>query len=101
MKILAIVRLKPDVAPEQIMPYIAADAKASWELHKSGTIREIYQRLDGPLAVVALMESVSVEAAEQQISVVPAVQAGLTTHELIPLGPYTAWEQLFTANTPA
>ena len=95
MKILAIEKEVPGVTSEQFTPpLLKAEALRAWELHQAGVIRELYFRADRPDAVLVL-ECASVEAADEALSTLPLVKAGLIAFDLMPLKPYPGFARLF------
>jgi len=95
MKILALEKDVPGVRPEDFTPQIKrAEAACTWELYKSGTLRELYFRQDQPNAVLVL-ECAGVDEARQVLATLPLVQANLIAFEVIPLKAYPGFERLF------
>ncbi len=94
MKILALEKELPGVQPEQFALLLESEARGIWSLYQSGSIRELYFRLDRSEAVL-ILESVSVDEARNVLSRLPLVQAGLIQFELIPLIPYPGFSRLF------
>jgi hypothetical protein len=97
MKILALEIDTPGVAAEQFAPHLKAEASAVWELYQAGVIRECYFRADRHSAVLVL-ECASVAAARLALEVLPLVEHGLISFELIPLAPYPGFARLFTGS---
>lgn len=95
VKVLAFDRPKPGVTMEDIQPHLREEAKHAWALYKAGVYREIYLRTDRPGAVL-ILECADVEAAKMLTDDLPLVKAGLIEFEFMPLGPFMAWETLFT-----
>jgi hypothetical protein len=101
MKILALEKDVPGVAPAKFHPHLKAEALRVWELYQAGVLRELYFRADTPAAVLVL-ECASLEEAEQALATLPLVQAGLIQFEVIPLLPYPGFARLFAeAEIPA
>jgi muconolactone delta-isomerase len=94
MKIIAIEHEVSGARAEQFAPLAKDEARAAWELHQSGVIRELYFRADRSEAVLVL-ECPGTAEAEQALSALPLVQAGLITFELIPLRAYPGFGRLF------
>ncbi len=94
MKILAIEHEMPGVTGEDIAPHLRAEARRAWELHQTGTIRELYFRADRAEAILVL-ECESVAEAEAALATLPLVAAGLIRFELIPLRAYPGFARLF------
>ena len=68
------------VKPQEYTPHLKAEAKHVWELYQSGTIRELYFRADRSTAVL-MLECLDVSEAQQILTSLPLVQAGLITFE--------------------
>ncbi len=79
---------------EQIGPHLPAELRHSWQLYKQGVFREIMFRQDHP-GVVVVMECAHVDEARGVLAELPLVKAGLIEFELIPVGPFVMWENLF------
>jgi hypothetical protein len=94
MKILAIEHETPGATAEEFAPLLKAEARAAWELHQAGVIRELYFRADRSEAVLVL-ECPDLSSAEQALAALPLVQAGLIAFELIPLRAYPGFARLF------
>ena len=97
MKILAMERELPNVTAAQFQRYGTAEARQVWELVQAGIIRETYFRADRNAAVL-ILECGSVREAQATLSMLPFVQNGLISFELIPLKAYPGFERLFGAN---
>ena len=98
MKILALEKELPGAPPEAFQRYAKAEARAAWELHQAGAIRELYFRADRHEAVLVL-ECDSTEAAERVLASLPFVREGLITFELIPLVAYPGFARLFAEDS--
>jgi|ERR1043165_5057276 muconolactone delta-isomerase len=94
MKILAMEIETESVKPQEYTSHLKAEAKHVWELYQSGTIRELYFRADRSTAVL-MLECLDVSEAQQILTSLPLVQAGLITFEVIPLVPYPGFARLF------
>lgn len=94
MKFLALEHEKPGLQAADFQPHLQAEARAVWELYRSGLLRELYFQPDRYTAVLVL-ESDDEAAVRQALDRLPLVQAGLIHFELIPLAPYTGFERLF------
>lgn len=94
MKILAMEIETEGVRPEQFQPHLKAEARRVWELYQSGAIRELYFRADRSEAVL-ILECEDVAVAQETLSSLPLVQAGLIRFEVIPLVPYPGFARLF------
>lgn len=94
MKILAIEKDVPGIAPSQFKPYLRDEALRVWELYQAGVIREVYFRQETPDAVLVL-ECANAAEAGRVLDSLPLVKAGLVTFELLPLIPYPGFARLF------
>lgn len=95
MKILGIEHELPGVtAADFTVELKQAEAAKAWELYQAGFIRELYFRQDYPAAVL-ILECVDAAEAQQIITSLPLVAAGLITFDLIPLIPYPGFARLF------
>ncbi|MFZ3387277.1 superoxide dismutase [Buttiauxella gaviniae] len=81
---------------EKYAPHMTSEVLQSWELYKSGIIRDIYFRQDRP-GVAIFLECQSVDEAKSFMADLPLAKAGLLTFECIPLGAFANWESLFSA----
>ena len=96
MKILALEIEAPGLAAAAFAPHLQAEARALWDLHQAGLVREAYFRPDRHTAILVL-ECDSLEHAEKALSSLPLVQLRLITFELVPLAPYSGYSRLFVA----
>jgi hypothetical protein len=94
MKILAIEKEIPGIAPEDFNPHLRAEALKIWELNQAGILREIYFRQDRSDAVLVLECNSAAEAVEI-LNMLPLVRHKLITFEIIPLIPYPGLSRLF------
>ncbi len=94
MKILAMEKEVPGVAPAAFQPHLQAEAARVWELQQAGVLREIYFRQDRSDAVL-ILECADVAEAQRVLGTLPLVQAGLIAFEVIPLKPYPGLARLF------
>jgi hypothetical protein len=99
MKILVVPKLHEGASVEQLQPHATAEIKAVWELYAQGICREFYVRADRGGGVVLIVESPSVEAAQQALATLPLVERGLLDLELIPLAPFTHLTRLFQSGS--
>ncbi len=97
MKLLALEREVPGVSAAELAPHLEAEAAAAWALHQAGTIRELYFRADRTEAVLVL-ECASVGDAQEMLSSLPLVRAGLVAFDVIPLRPYPGFSRLFASS---
>jgi len=94
MKIIALEKELPGVSAEQFAPHLKSESLRVWELLQSNLLREIYFRADRHSAVL-ILECTTIQEADQHLSTLPLVQAGLVAFELIPLAPYPGFARLF------
>jgi hypothetical protein len=94
MKILALEHELPGAIAESYQQYAKEEARKVWELYMAEIIRELYFRTDRNEAVLVL-ESASLEEAQQALTGLPFVRAGLIRFELISLKAYPGFERLF------
>jgi muconolactone delta-isomerase len=94
MKILAIEQARPGATAEAFIPHLKAEAARAWEFYQAGILREIYFRQDRPDAVL-MLECRDVDEANEILSSLPLVKAGLIAFDLIPLCPYPGFARLF------
>lgn len=94
MKLLCLDVPAPGATLDQYGPHLVDEVRHTWELYKSGLVRDIYFRQDRP-GVAIIAEADSVEAAREQLMQVPLAKVGLIAWEVIPLGPMLNWELLF------
>jgi len=95
MKILALEREQPGLAPDAFTPHLRAEAARVWELQQAGILREIYFDADQHTAVL-MLECADADEARRTLNSLPLVQAGLITFDVIPLAPYPGLARLFT-----
>ena len=98
MKILAIEKEVPGLTAEDFKPHLKAEAVKVWELYQAGVFRELYFRQDRSEAVL-ILECADVEDAKQVLNTLPLVKEGLSTFDIIPLGPYPGFSRLFAEET--
>jgi muconolactone delta-isomerase len=94
MKILALEKEFPNVAPDAFQSLAEYEARKAWELHQAGLIRELYFRADQSTAVLVL-ECASTDEAQAVLAELPFVSHDLIEFELIPLVAYPGFERLF------
>ncbi|MBE0703145.1 MAG: superoxide dismutase [Afipia sp.] len=97
MKILALEREVPGVAPNAFAPHLRTEARCVWELQQAGIIREIYFDRDAHTAVL-MLECADADEARRILSGLPLVQAGLITFDVMALAPYSGFARLFGAD---
>ncbi len=96
MKILALEHEMPGVSAAQFEPHLKPEAVRAWELYQAGIVRELYFRPDCHTAILVL-ECAGVAEAQEMLSTLPLVRAGLITFEVIPLVAYPGFARLFAA----
>lgn len=94
MKFLCLDIPLPGASLEKYQPHMHDEVRHTWQLYKSGVVRDIYFRQDRP-GVAVIAEADSMEAAKKALSEFPLAKAGLIGWDVIPLGPFTNWESLF------
>ena len=95
MNILVLARGRQGVSPDAIQPHITAEIQAVWDLYSQGICREVYSRANRPGSAILMVESASVEAAQNALAGLPLVALNLIDLELIPLAPFTGFARLF------
>ena len=85
----------PDTRPKEDGRARGEEARNAWELLKADVVREAYLRKDKP-GVVIVLEASTVEAAETALSQLPFYRHGFIRFDLIPVGPFTNFERLFS-----
>jgi muconolactone delta-isomerase len=100
VKILAMERELPGAASEQFQRFGKDEARAAWELHQRGVIRELYFRADQHTAVLVL-ECASTDEAADALANLPFVREGLICFDLIPLTAYSGFSRLFEVESAA
>jgi hypothetical protein len=98
MKILAIEKEVPGIAPDSYKPHLKTEALRVWELYQAGVVREIYFQGDRANAVL-IMECGSLSEAQVNLDSLPLVQAGLIHFEVTALAPYRGYARLFAKET--
>ena len=101
MKILVMTKPIEGVSREEMLQHAAAEILAVWELYAQGICREFYTRANEPGRVVLMLESASVEAAQEALATLPFAQLHLVDFDLIPLAPFTGLTRPFQAPTGA
>lgn len=97
MKIIAFEKESPAAQTIEVQPLLQAEARQLWGLVQSGLVRETYFRADQHTAVLVL-ECTDLDQARSALAVLPLVQAGLISFDLIPLQPYDGFARLFLPN---
>ena len=94
MKFLALEKEIAQAQSADYQPYLRAEAARLYELYQTGIVRECYFHQTEHTAVLVL-ESASLEQAQEALDSLPLVEAGLIRFEVIPLTPYTGFARLF------
>ncbi len=97
MKFLALEHETALAENADFQPYLKSEASRAWNLYQAGIIRELYFRTDRHEAVL-ILECTGMAEAQQALSSLPLVSAGLITFELIPLVAYSGFSRLFTTD---
>jgi len=92
MKLLAIEVENNGVDANHYKPHLLAESIKVLELYEKGLIREIY--FDQLHCAVIIIESESIEEAEEELSKLPLVSNGLIHFEIRVLNPYTGFSRL-------
>jgi hypothetical protein len=95
MKIIALPIPGPTPDQNKMNELAGEEARNALELLKADVVREAYLRKDKP-GVVVVPEASTVEAAETALSQLPFYRHGLIRFDLIPVGPFTNFERLFS-----
>ena len=94
MKLMAFEREVIGKTEKDFKSHLKSEAEKVWEYFKKGIIREIYFAKETHEAVL-LLECESKKAAENYLSSLPLVQAGLIRFDVTELVPYDGFERLF------
>ncbi|MGN6648687.1 superoxide dismutase [Trinickia sp.] len=97
MKFLCLDVPLPGASPEKYQPHMKDETRHAWKLYTSGAIRDIYFRQDRP-GVAIIAEADSIDAARQALREFPLAKAGLIDWDVIPLGAFKGWQQLFASD---
>ena len=95
MKIIALSAPGPTPDARKMNELAIEEARDAWQLLKADVVREAYLRKDKP-GVVVVLEAATVESAESALSKLPFHRHGLVRFDLIPVGPFTNFERLFS-----
>ena len=85
MKVFAIAKINQPLTPEQRQQHMPAEVPATLKLYLEGKIEQFWFREKG--GPIFLMNVESVEQAKSTLDTLPLVAAGITTYELMPVGP--------------
>lgn len=94
MLFLVIARVVTGTPLEQVLPLVKPESAKIWEYYAADRVRSVYYFADMGGAIL-LYEAASLAEAQTAIDQLPMGQAGVLTFEIIPLKPYTGFEQLF------
>jgi len=94
VKILVLIDIASGADMSKVRAGLEEELRGSWELFKSGVLREAYATAT-PTRVVFVLEAESVAEAHRHLSGLPLVSLGLMHSELIELKPFTNWSLLF------
>jgi hypothetical protein len=94
MLFLVIARVVAGTPLEQVLPLIKPESAKIWEYYAADRVRSVYYFADMSGAVL-FYEAASLAEAQAAVDQLPMGQAGVLTFEIIPLKPYTGFEQLF------
>lgn len=97
MKVLAILRPKPEAKLSDFEPLRLPEEKQIWQLYLQDIVREMYWNAPPDIRVVLILEVDNIEAAKEAISSLPMVKADLFSTEFIALNPWQPLEILFAA----
>jgi muconolactone delta-isomerase len=100
MKILALEHELETATPDEFQRFAREEARAAWNMHQAGLIRELYFRADQSTAVF-ILECVSIDEAANTLTRLPFVREGLIKFELIPLKAYPGFSRLFEESESA
>ena len=85
-EVIVIETPKQGVTPQQIMPVIPEEIKATVKLYLNGIIRQWYSRGDGK-GVVFVVDAKSEDEARAIMETLPLAKEHLMDHQYIPVGP--------------
>ena len=97
MRILVLPKPVEGVPREELLQRADAEIRAVWDLYEQGIVREFYTRANEPGRVVLILESASVEAAQEALATLPFAQLHLIDFDVIPLAPFVGLTRLFQA----
>jgi hypothetical protein len=97
MKILVLPKPVEGASREAMLQHADDEIRAVWELYAQGICREFYVRAAEPGRVVLMLESASVEDAQQALAALPFARLHLIDFDLIPLAPFVGLARLFQA----
>ena len=89
-----IARVVAETAIEKVLPLVKPESAKVWEYYAADLVRTVHYFADHSGAVL-LFEVPNLEAANDAVTQLPMVQAGVLQCEFIPLAPYTGIAELF------
>jgi hypothetical protein len=95
MKILVLARRHEGVPLDDLRPHFKAEVEAVWDLYNQGIVREFYTRADQGGPAILMIESETIETAQQALAGLPLVEREMIDLDLIPLAPFSNLTQLF------
>ncbi len=99
MKVLVLPKPMEGIPREQLLQRAGEEIRAVWDLYEQGIVREFYTRVNEPGRVVLILESASVEAAQEALATLPFAQLHLLDFDVIPLAPFVGLTRLFQASS--
>ena len=85
-EVLVILTAKQGVTPQQILPFMPSEIRATVKLYFDGKIRQWYSRGDGK-GVIFLVDANTVDEARALMETLPLAKTNLMDHVYIPVGP--------------
>ena len=85
-EVLVILTAKQGVTPQQILPFMPSEIRATVKLYFDGKIRQWYSRGDGK-GVVFLVDAKTVDEARAFMETLPLAKEQLMVDVYIPVGP--------------
>ena len=85
-EVLVILTAKQGVTPQQILPFMPSEIRATVKLYFDGKIRQWYSRGDGK-GVVFLVDAKTVDEARASMETLPLAKEQLMDDVYIPVGP--------------
>ena len=85
-EVLVVMTPRQGVTPQQIMPVIPQEIRATVRLYLDGKIRQWYSKGDGK-GVVLIVDAKTEEEARALMETLPLAKEHLMDHQYIPLGP--------------
>lgn len=79
---------------EEFEPYFVPEEKAVWAAYRAGRLREFYFQ-PSPPAVTLIYEVPDSASVDDEIDLLPMVNAGLLDRRIVHLGPWLPLERVF------